>query len=204
MRRDGGAEFYPCLRKHSGAYFGWQQGNEVFAVGKFARSAKKPNKDGINLLVSILVCYPEIGMVSYEPEKEALDFSFTLQKIPPRKEFEEIAAFLEESILTYHDLEGLVPGEIDFSLEGQGNTAFFRVLRDVRTLSRGEIALLADLMRDRFGKSLVSDQMRDVYEEDNFLREEAIDHMIGSLKASRMSDRMIGIREEGRVMVFNK
>jgi len=40
--------------------------------------------------------------------------------------------------------------------------------------------------------------------EDNFLREEAIDHIIGSLKGSRMSDRMIGIREEGRVMVFNK
>ena len=169
-------------------------------MGRFMTSAKKPNKDGINLLVSILVCYPEIGMVSYEPEKEALYFSFTLTKVPPRQEFEETAAFLEESILTYHDLEG----EIDFSLEGQGNTAFFRVLRDVRTLSRGEIALLADLMYERFGDALVSDETRDGYEEDNFLREEAIDHIIGSLKGSRMSDRMIGIREEGRVMVFNK
>ena len=173
-------------------------------MGRFMTSAKKPNKDGINLLVSILVCYPEIGMVSYEPEKEALYFSFTLTKVPPRQEFEETAAFLEESILTYHDLEGLIPGEIDFSLEGQGNTAFFRVLRDVRTLSRGEIALLADLMYERFGDALVSDETRDGYEEDNFLREEAIDHIIGSLKGSRMSDRMIGISDEGRVMVFNK
>ena len=31
-----------------------------------------------------------------------------------------------------------------------------------------------------------------------------IGNIIGSLKGSRMSDRMIGIREEGRVMVFNK
>ena len=59
-------------------------------------------------------------------------------------------------------------------------------------------------MYERFGDALVSDQTRDAYEEDNFLREEAIDHIIGSLKGSRMSDRMIGIREEGRVMVFNK
>uniref|UniRef100_UPI0028DCE699 hypothetical protein n=1 Tax=uncultured Selenomonas sp. TaxID=159275 RepID=UPI0028DCE699 len=116
----------------------------------------------------------------------------------------EVATFLEESILTYHDLEGLIPGEVDFFLEGQGNTAFFRVLRDVRTLSRGEIALLADLMYERFGDTLVSDQTRDGYEEDNFMREEAIDHIIGSLKGSRMDGRMIGIREEGRVMVFNK
>ncbi len=173
-------------------------------MGRFTKSAKKPNKDGINLLVSILVCYPEIGMVSYEPEKEALYFSFTLQKIPPRQEFEEVAAFLEESILTYHDLEGLIPGEIDFFLEGQGNTAFFRVLRDVRTLSRGEIALLADLMNERFGDTLVADETRDAYEEDHFQREEAIDNMIGNVKASCMVDRMIGIREEGRVMVFNK
>ena len=59
-------------------------------------------------------------------------------------------------------------------------------------------------MYERFVDALVSDDTRDAYEEDNFLREEAIDHIIGSLKGSRMSDRMIGIREEGRVMVFNK
>ena len=33
---------------------------------------------------------------------------------------------------------------------------------------------------------------------------EIIDNMIGNLKINRVTDRMIGVREEGRVMVFNK
>ena len=47
---------------------------------------KKPNIDGINLLVSILVCYPEIGTISYEPKEDALHFAFALQEVPPRQE----------------------------------------------------------------------------------------------------------------------
>ena len=36
------------------------------------------------------------------------------------------------------------------------------------------------------------------------LQEEAIDHMIGNLRINRITERMIGIREDGRVMVYNK
>ena len=46
---------------------------------------KRPNMDGINLLVSILLCYPEIGTVSYEPGTDALHFSFALMEVPQRQ-----------------------------------------------------------------------------------------------------------------------
>ena len=35
-------------------------------------------------------------------------------------------------------------------------------------------------------------------------QEEFIDHMITTLKAGRLADRMVGVREDGRVMVFNR
>lgn len=170
------------------------------------KKAKKPDMDAVNLLVSILVCYPEIGTVSYEPKDETLHFSFTLQGMLTAETFQKTAQYLEESILTYHELEGFFGARINFTLEGQGNTAFFHIDRDVETLSRGEINMIANLMREIFEKLLLSEQeeKNDLYEEEEMLREEAIDHMIGSLKASRIHERMIGVREGGRVMVFNK
>ncbi len=169
------------------------------------RKAKKPNIDGINLLASILVCYPEIGMVSYEPRKDALQLSFALKEVPKKESYEAAKEFIEESIKTYHSLEGFVHAQIVISLEAQSNTAFLHIERDVFTLSRGEIGLVTTLLREHFGSILIRDIEKDGPEpEADVVQEEAIDHMIGNLKINRMTDRMIGIREEGRVMVFNK
>ena len=170
---------------------------------KFRRK-KQPNMDGINLLVSILVCYPEIGTVSFEPKDDTLHFSFPFREVPSKEAFEATGQFIKESIQAYHALEGFFNGQIGMTLEAQGNTAFFHIVRDVYTLSRGEIGLISTLMREHFGKLLILDQERDADMEADAAQGDAIDHMIGNLKINRVTDKMIGVRENGRVMVFNK
>ena len=167
---------------------------------------KKPSVDGINLLVSILVCYPEIGTLSFEPREDALHFSFALQEVPPRQVYEDAGELIRESILTYHSIEGFEEGRIEIYLEGQGHTAFFHVIRDIRTISQGEISMISTIMRERFGETLIVDPdgRPDDFEFDLAAHENAIDHMIGTLKINRVTNRMIGVREEGRVLVFNK
>ncbi len=167
---------------------------------------KKPNIDGINLLVSILVCYPEIGTISFEPGDDALHFSFALQEVPPRQVYEDTGELIRESIVTYHSIEGFSDAHIEIYLEGQGHTAFFHVIRDIRTISQGEISMIAEIMRERFAETLMidPDSRPDAFEFDLAAHENAIDHMIGTLKITRVTNRMIGIREEGRVLVFNK
>ncbi len=167
---------------------------------------KKPNIDGINLLVSILVCYPEIGTISFEPREEALHFSFALQEVPPRQVYEDAGELIRESILTYHSIEGFSDARIEIYLEGQGHTAFFHVIRDIRTISQGEISMISSIMRERFAQMLIvdPDSRPDELEFDMAAHEHAIDHMIGTLKITRVTNRMVGIREEGRVLVFNK
>jgi hypothetical protein len=167
---------------------------------------KKPNIDGINLLVSILVCYPEIGTISFEPGEDALHFSFALQEVPPRQVYEDVGELIRESILTYHSIEGFSNARIEIYLEGQGHTAFFHVIRDIRTISQGEISMIAAIMHERFAETLMidPDSRPDELEFDLAAHENAIDHMIGTLKITRVTNRMIGIREEGRVLVFNK
>lgn len=163
--------------------------------------------DGINLLASILVCYPEIGTVSYEPgEDEALRFTYALSPLPAQRDCESAAAALRDSIETYHALAGVAGARIGISLEAQGRTAFLHLIRDVRTLSRGEIGMVSQLMADRFGDALLVDPLLDMEEMDAELdaREDAIDHMLGALRLARGAARIVGIREDGRVLVFNK
>ena len=172
------------------------------------KKSKKPNIDGIKFLASILVCYPEIGTVSYEPGEDALHFSFALKEVLPRKTYEDVGKFVQESILTYHCLEGYHDARIEIFLEGQGNTAFFHIIRDIATISQGEISMVTTIMHEQLGNILVVDKDEDIYMDMEAAgepaQEEFIDRMIITLKAGRMSERMIGVREDGRVMVFNK
>ena len=161
--------------------------------------------DGINLLVSLLVCYPELGTVSFEPQNDSLRLSFALAKMPSQEEYESLRELLAESIMAYHSLEGFSGAVSTISLEGAGNTAFLYVTRDVYTLSRGEIGLIITLVREHFGDLLLMDMnLEDAADPGIDAQAEVIDHMIGNLKINRVTDHMIGVREEGRVMVFNK
>jgi len=165
---------------------------------------KKPNMDGVNLLVSILVCYPEIGTISIEPKDDSLKMTFVLGKVPETGEFEATKEFILNSILTYHTLEGLGEAEIQISLNQQDSVAFINILRDMNTISKGEIALISTLMKEHFGTILVSDANEEDAEEADMIQDEFIDHMIGSMKINHTSEKLVGIREDGRVMVFNK
>ncbi len=170
---------------------------------KFKRG-KKPNMDAINLLVSILVCYPEIGTVSFEPDDNTLKLTYVLGKVPEKSLQESAAAFIEDSIVTYHSLEGFSDGHIAIVFDVQDGAAFLHIIRDMNTISQGEIGLVSTLVREQFAAVLISDLNRDAAEEADVVREEVIDRMLGSMKVNRVGERMIGIREEGRVMVFNK
>lgn len=165
---------------------------------------RRANPDGVNLLVSILVCYPEIATLRFEPADDTLKMTFVLNGVPDQKAFEDASDFIKRSLLTYHALEYRNDAVVEFKLDACGELAFIHVIRDVGTLSRGEIALLSTLMRDRFTEQLVRDINVTNLEEEGVIQEELIDSMIGNVKLSRVVERLIGIREDGRVMVFNK
>ena len=122
---------------------------------------KQPNMDGINLLVSLLVCYQEISMVSFDPAQETLDLSFTLSEIPQRSSFETVTTVIIESIEAYHALEHVSAAVLKLSLEAQGSLSFLHIIRDVDSLSRGEISLIVTLLQEYLGDVLLSDDSSD-------------------------------------------
>lgn len=164
----------------------------------------KRNADGVSLLVSILVCYPEIGTISFDPANESLKMTFVLNCLPEQEQYILLEQRLKSSVLSYLLLEGLKATAIEVRREDYDHLAFINVIRDVATMSRGEIALISEIMREHFSDHLVMDNNESIMEEDLLVQEEVIDRMLFSLNKNRDVSKLIGIREDGRVLIFNK
>jgi len=111
---------------------------------------------------------------------------------------------LINSITAYTMLEGLSLETYEFELYPYDKVAMLSVIRDFKTLSKNEIALIIALLRENFQKYLIIDPNDSLSEEDLLLQEEVIEDMLEYIKAQHCLHPLIGIRENGRVLIFNK
>jgi hypothetical protein len=160
--------------------------------------------DGVNLLISILVRYPEIGTISFDPQKNWLKLTFMLSTIPSPIDFSNIKHLLLNSIIAYTTLEGLPLKTFDIQLATYDHVAMLSIFRDVHTISKNEIALLIILLRGKLKNHLITDYNDTLLEEDLLIQEEVIEDMLINIKKHHTENGLIGIREDGRVLVFNK
>lgn len=160
--------------------------------------------DGVNLLISILVRYPEIGAINYDGDTHTIKMTFMLADIPTAGEFARLKEILLASIAAYHSLEQIKGARAEISLSSCEQVAMLAIRRDVPTLSKGEMALLIALLRENLRERLVIDDNEAILEEDLLVQEEVIVNMLENMKREHQSNGLIGIREDGRVLVFNK
>lgn len=157
-----------------------------------------------SLIVSLLVRYPEIATVSYDPESKSLQIMFVLAKPLEPGQFQSFRDMLKTSIDVFLSVSGREPGELHLSYNNFEQNAFIEVRRDIDSLSQEEISMVYDLVTGHFGDMLVCDQDESLAEEELQVQEEIIDHMLEDLKDSRQEKTLFGFREEGRVLVFNR
>ena len=88
-------------------------------------------------------------------------------------------------------------------MEGIGGTFFLHVKRDMTTLSRGEISILTTLIEERFSEDLIFDGISGTADLDFILaQEDHLDQMLVMIRQMNISDRLVGIREQERVVVY--
>jgi hypothetical protein len=160
--------------------------------------------DSVGLLISILVRYPEIGTVKFNPGSQTLKLSFILSQLINEEQYQVFADKICTSLEAYNMLEGNHNVIIRTSYSQFEQISMLEVDRDVHTLSKTEISLIITLVKSCFDGRLVIDKNDSLLEEDLLVQEELIDNMLEHLKISRFDRNLIGIREDGRVMVFNK
>ncbi len=168
------------------------------------KDEKKPNMDCVNLLTSVLIYYPEISKISIEPD-EKIYINYIIQKILTDEEIEKTRTLLEECLKSYHYLEKTQVECDKAKINIEEKSTFITIKRDMKTFSHGEHRLINTLINEEFGKLLIMDTDKIPMIDSTMLAQmDLIDTMFASLKINPVVEKMIGIREAGRVIVFNK
>jgi len=155
-----------------------------------------------NLLTSILIHYPEIATINLDPKDRVIKFSFYLKNITI--ELGEIEKYMQQALQAYYYLEGIKSEVNAFTFEQLDQFTIMEFCRDINSLSQKEISLVIALLKDQFGASLISDEDEDLNVDNQTLHEELISYMLENAKRSRTNIELIALRDEGKVVVYNK
>ncbi len=160
--------------------------------------------DGVHLLISLLVRYPEIGTINFDPDNHALKLTFMVYNRELDINMSAIEKLLNNSLTVYHSLEGFSDITVQVELVSTPPLVTIHLVRDIYSLGKGEIELVIAILKDQFADALIVEQNSILVEEELLFQEELIDNMLENVKNEDSGRSLFGIREEGRVMVFNK
>jgi len=158
----------------------------------------------VGLLISILMLYPEVATINFNPGKRLLRFTFIYSKVLADSELNNLKEKLMESIEVYNLLEGKKTRVVTIESQICDNLTIIEVQRDVDTLVQGEITLIVELFRQYLNDNLVTEVSGRFFEEDLIAQEELIGRMLESMKSRSQDKYLFAFRDEGKVLVFDK
>jgi len=163
---------------------------------------ERPPKS-IGYLFSILVRCSEVGTVKYDPRVQTLRYSMLLIGTLTDTEFSTLRTALTDTLTVYNLLERRHPTILEIEREEFGELTALFITRDTTTISPPEVWTVFEFMRDRFPDRLVSESVDQGGDDDLQAQDEMIEEILTNMEG-RSARNLIAIREEGRVMVFQK
>jgi hypothetical protein len=166
------------------------------------RTAFESN-DTINRVVALLVRFPEIHSIRSNPADATLTLTYAVGSRLDREAVKAFGEHVAEHVRAYHDLCGQSPARLAVTAERDANVTFVSVTRDFDSFSREELELQIALFGDRFGSALVKNPAPDEpLDDDPAERDELVDAALDALRDPGARQRLVGFREEKRVLVY--
>jgi hypothetical protein len=173
-------------------------------MGFSFKGCRNETTDSVGLLISILVRYPEVSTINFDPGEQILKFTFIYSQVLGDHELASLKGKLTDSIDAYNMLEGKEIRMVAINHNVCDNLTMIEVQRDVHSLAQEEINLIVELFRQSLNSSLVTEEDESLVEEEMMAQDEIIEHMLECIKGSAEKKQLYAFREEGRVLVFNK
>lgn len=170
----------------------------------FRYKGKGDVTNSVSLLISILIRYPEVAKINFDPDKQILRFTFLYSRALSDTEINDLREKIISSIEVYNQLENKNPQVVILDYKVADNITMIEIQRDVDTLVQEEISLMVELFQQYVKNNLVTEEQEQLVDEILIEQEELIEHMLESVKTKSENKRLYAFREEGRVLVFNK
>ena len=166
---------------------------------------REPYVQSTNLIVSLLMRYPELATVSLYPQERSLHFLFILKHTLPAEECEEVKNKIKEGWEVFWQLTNVKPELAEIVFTCDQDLTFIEIKRDVETITLSEISYMIVFLQERFENILCQEQPEQTefsgYNDDNWT-EELIEFLLEDLRDIKPEKNLIGFREEGRVFVY--
>lgn len=168
------------------------------------RRREDPVSRSVGLLISVLVRYPEVGTVKYEPRQQTIRMSLLITGELTEDDWTRTEDTFFDTLEVYHMLEQRQPAVLHVEADNLGDLTTVSITRDASTLTPEEIYTIVEYFRERFSGRLVTEPVEMGNEDEWLAQDEAIENMVANMEQSRSGRNLIAIREDGRVMVFQK
>lgn len=154
--------------------------------------------EGVGLLISILVRYPEVCSVGYMQQEHALKFRFVLRVL---ENGEKLTKNLREALEVFHRFEGNSMQLCEVEQKLVDRLSLLTITRDVGSMSQMEVGLIVGLVKAEWNKQLIFDEA-ELSEDELIFQEEVIGQTLQSFREISLDKGFIAVREEGRVLVY--
>lgn len=158
----------------------------------------------VGLLISILIRYPEVGSIHFDPQTHEIRLTFIISGEKERLQVSAKSQAILKALEMYHRFETIQPQLCAVSENQHDHYSMIDVKRDIDSLSKNEISLLIELFHINFPNTLVVDYSEEMLTEDIQIQDEMIGHMLEGIKNGSVDNKLVAYREEGKVLVFNR
>ncbi|MBV8298304.1 MAG: hypothetical protein JO083_01910 [Candidatus Eremiobacteraeota bacterium] len=158
--------------------------------------------DTVNRVVALLVRFPELHSIRSNPGDATLTLSFAVRERLDRAKTKALAERVGDYVRAFLDLRGESPEKIGVASERDTAVTFVNVTRDAESFSREELELLVAMFAEAFGERLVRDGENAPVDDDPAARDELVEVALDALRDPTRRQRLVGFREEQRVLVY--
>ena len=158
--------------------------------------------DTVNRVVALLVRFPELHSLRSNPAEATLTLSFAVRERLDRAKTKALAERVGDYVRAFLDLRGESPEKIGVASERDTAVTFVNVTRDAESFSREELELLVAMFAEQFGERLVRDGENVPVDDDPAARDELVEVALDALRDPTRRQRLVGFREEQRVLVY--
>ncbi|MGZ4105782.1 MAG: hypothetical protein ACXVP5_00365 [Tumebacillaceae bacterium] len=158
---------------------------------------------GTNLLISLLIRYPELSSLRYNPMNTMLSFTILVKgDVEPARQTEFVTRVADYFAACQELDPNFSPlGRIEQAAD-EGVTVIMYEQK-LETLTIAETRLFMELVTE-FYRGQIGDTGTPLHEDDAFTQEEIIETILGQKEHLREEKSIVAYREGGRVFVYNK
>lgn len=163
----------------------------------------KQNAYMTNLMISLLLRFPEIMSLHFDMPQDEAKFTFLL-KGKLEQEYNNFTVLLHDALAAFQDLTGK-EFRVKAALQRSGKISLLTLISGTSCLSLEGIQLLCGLVRSSFAAALIRDaEATAVLQDDDLLQQEEMITYLLNHSTGTNKDSLLAFREAGKVYIFDK